>query len=390
MTTLGVVGGKLQGMEAAYLAKKAGMKVVVLDRDPKAPALALADEGVVIDTTMERKRTIDLLTDCDAVLPANENLDTLVGLTNMLSCTDVPLIFDIDAYLLSSSKIRSNQFMKRLGIPQPRTWPECGYPVVVKPSGGSGSDGVTRATDHRTMVSGVEKIEGRGDEVVIEEFLDGPSVSIEVIGDGTNFIPLVTTEVFLDDAYDCKMVGSPWEARDGGAEPVLIDASRTMAQALGLRGIMDVEAIVVNGVPRVLEIDARIPSQTPTAVFHSHGINMVDMLVKMSLGEALEKPSRDGAKAAFYEHISVDDGIMRSCGEGRFAEVSRPRIVPGLFGSDEMITDYEPGKKSWRATIITSADDARAAREKRAKVIQDIINNEGISQYTDPQPEGYE
>jgi len=285
--------------------------------------------------------------------------------------------------------VRSNQFMRRIGVPQPQPWPECGFPIVVKPSGGSGSDGVTRATDHQEMAAGVEKVRGRGDDVIIEEFLDGPSVSIEVIGDGSSFVPLVTTQIFLDDAYDCKMVGSPWEESDDRAESQLKEAAQTMAKAMGLRGIMDVEAIVVNGVPRVLEIDARIPSQTPTAILHSHGINMVDMLVKMSLGGVLERPRTAGIRAAFYEHVAVDNGTMRSCGEGRFSEVRSPRIVPGLFGSDEMITDYEPGKNSWRATVITSGTDAKAAREKRERVLQKIISTEHINEYIDPEPVGY-
>ena len=35
---VGVVGGKLQGVEATYLARKAGWEVVVIDQDPNPPA----------------------------------------------------------------------------------------------------------------------------------------------------------------------------------------------------------------------------------------------------------------------------------------------------------------------------------------------------------------
>jgi len=162
-----------------------------------------------------------------------------------------------------------------------------------------------------------------------------------------------------------------------------------MAQELHLKGIMDVEAIVSQGVPRILEIDARIPSQTPTAVYHSHGINMIDMLVRNAVEDRLEEPTIGEPRFAYYEHVAVDDGIMRSCGEGSFAEVQGPRIVPGLFGSDEMITDYEPGKKRWRATIINVAANRRDAQAKRQKVIRSIIDKEGILAYYDPAPEGY-
>ena len=36
LKTICLVGGKLQGFEAAYLSKKAGMKVIVVDKNPQA------------------------------------------------------------------------------------------------------------------------------------------------------------------------------------------------------------------------------------------------------------------------------------------------------------------------------------------------------------------
>ncbi len=389
MTRLAIIGGKLQGMEAAYLAKKAGIKTMVVDRKASAPALALADEAVVLDVVRERDKAIHALADCDAILPANEDLETLSALTAMQSDSDVPLIFDLNAYSISSSKTRSNDFMHKSCVPLPRPWPECGFPVVVKPSEASGSHGVTRAVNTEQLLAGMDMVREMGQEAVLQEFLDGPSISVEIISNGVEAVSLVTTEIILDDAYDCKMVGSPWEGEDVTVVEKLAEAGRRMAQELHLKGIMDVEAIVSQGVPRILEIDARIPSQTPTAVYHSHGINMIDMLVRNAVEDRLEEPTIGEPRFAYYEHVAVDDGIMRSCGEGSFAEVQGPRIVPGLFGSDEMITDYEPGKKRWRATIINVAANRRDAQAKRQKVIRSIIDKEGILAYYDPAPEGY-
>jgi pyrrolysine biosynthesis protein PylC len=388
LTKLGIVGGKLQGMEATYLAKKARIETMVLDRDGSAPALSIADEVSVTDVVHDRAKARKILADCDAVLPANENLETLTVLTEMFRTMDVPLIFDMNAYSISSSKTKSNEFMRKLGIPLPRGWPECGFPVVVKPSGESGSVGVTKATNSDELVAGMNRVRGMNDEAVVQEFLDGPSISVEVIADGEDAVPLVTTEIFLDSEYDCKMVGSPWE--DGAEEVVKIvsDAGRRMAMELELHGIMDVEAIVSGGTPRILEIDARIPSQTPTAVLHSHGINMIGMLTEMVVNDRLLAPPEKKVRMAYYEHVAVEGRIMRSCGEGSFAEVRNPRIVRGLFGSDEMITDYEPEKESWRATIINTGATAHAAKTKREKVLRAIMSSEGIEGYVDSTPKG--
>lgn len=386
---IGIVGGALQGMEAVYLSKKAGFKTLVLDSWNEAPALSLADEGIVMDVTEDLARTRKALSDCDAVLPANENMDTLRFLVDNEERLDAPLMFDMKAYEVSCSKLRSNKLMAELGVRMPGRWPECGYPVVVKPSGESGSAGVKKASNDEQLAESVKVIDKMGDECVIQEFVEGPNISVEVIGDGEHFVPLVITEVVLDDKYDCKMVRSPYVSNDKAMEDEFVSSSFKTAQKMGIRGIMDFEAIVKNGAPYMLEIDARIPSQTPAAVLNSHGVNMVKMLTDVFVKDRpVAEPRVKNAGAAFYEHVAVDDGVMRSCGEGVFSEVRAPRLASGLFGSDEMITDYAPGKNSWRATIICSGRDERSAWEKRTKCLAKIMEEAGIKKYIDPVPEG--
>ena len=70
---LAVVGGKLQGTEAAYLAGEAGYEVVLIDRRPDRPAAGLAAEVHVFDVTTDPARAREVLLTCDAVLPACED-----------------------------------------------------------------------------------------------------------------------------------------------------------------------------------------------------------------------------------------------------------------------------------------------------------------------------
>jgi pyrrolysine biosynthesis protein PylC len=383
---IGIVGGVLQGMEATYLAKKAGMETLVIDRWKDAPALFLADEYAVLDVVKESGKAMKLLSECDVVIPANENLETLRSLDLMFRTSDVPLMFDMNAYNISSSKVRSNAMMSKMGVPMPLPWPECGFPVVVKPSGESGSCGVTKVFDQDQLKAGIEKIREMGDEAIIQEFVEGPNISVEVIGDGLRALPLVLTEVVLDAGYDCKMVKCPVDNLDSTLEQLFKHEGKRMAESLGLRGIMDVEAIVKDGMPKVLEIDARIPSQTPAAVLHSSGINIIDILSR-TFTDGLPESYENEGRYAFYEHIMVVGDTMTSCGEGRFSEIRKPRIVQGLFGSDEMITDYEPGKNRWHATIMNSARTPMEAAEKRISCIKEIMRRNDLGLYIDPVPE---
>jgi pyrrolysine biosynthesis protein PylC len=369
---LGIVGGVLQGMEAAYLAGKAGFQTVVIDRWDKAPALSMADDSIVLDVVKDQAGAKKVFSDCDAVIPANENLETLRTLYRMFMDLEVPLLFDMSAYELSSSKARSNLRFLELGLPLPKSWPECGFPAIVKPSGQSGSVGVFRATNEVELENGISIIREMNDEPIVQEFVDGPNISIEVIGDGIKAEPMVLTEVLLDEAYDCRMVRCPLEETSPDLENIFGEYARDIAVSMSLRGIMDVEAIVQDGVPKVLEIDARIPSQTPAAVYHATGMNLLERLVEALVFEKLDERPAPTRGAAVYEHIIVEKGMLRSCGEGSFSKIRDPRVEPGLFGSDEMITDFQPDKEVWRATIICSGQTYEEAWAKRMRCIASI------------------
>jgi len=380
---LAIVGGKLQGIECVYLARKAGYETIVIDRHADAPAMTLADGTAVLDVTSDDGEVKRIISDCDAVLPANEDMDALMALVKLTKEVEVPLLFDLDAYRVSSSKVMSNELLGELGVPMPRPWPECGYPVIVKPSSLSGSVGVMKASSPRQLNECMRRMEKLGDEAVVQEYVEGPNISIEVIGNGQNAVPLVMTEVLCDSTYDCWMVRCPCRGIHPSVEDTFADIGDRIARGLNLRGIMDVEAILHDGMPKVLEVDARMPSQTPAAVYNATGVNMIKSLVDALVNGRLERPPME-RRAAIYEHIAVDGDVMRSCGEGMFAQVRNPKIVKNLFGADEMITDYLPGRKKWWATIICTDDSPEEAWKKRNACMERMIDSVRISRFESP------
>lgn len=77
---LGIVGGRLRGIEAVYLAKVAAHESVLIDRHRAPPAFGLASESHALDLPADPVRARAVLTSRDAVLPACENLETLRSL----------------------------------------------------------------------------------------------------------------------------------------------------------------------------------------------------------------------------------------------------------------------------------------------------------------------
>lgn len=364
-----IVGGNLQGVEATYLARKAGWETIVIDKNPEAPASCMCDrfEPVTLSDDTDPRRLLDQV---DLILPALENV-TVLGILNQWSLdTGIPIAFDREAYAISSSKKRSNAMFCRINIDCPDTWPRCRFPVVVKPDGESGSQGIRVIQSREQMLSEFPDLNAL-DTMVVQTYLEGPCYSIEIMGSPGQYTPLQVTRLEMDSHHDCKRVCAP----SGLPEPQVRQFERTalrIAERIGLKGVMDVEAILHEGRLKTLEIDARLPSQTPIAVFHSTGFNMVEALGRLFLSG---KP--DGFRAGLddhvvLEHIKVTHGQIEVCGEHIMTEGGALASRPGLFGAHEMITNYRDGLNEWIATAIYKGKNREEVLGKQRQTYENI------------------
>lgn len=379
-----VLGGKLQGVEACYLAKKAGWDVLLVDKNPAAPAAGLADDFLALDL-LNRDQLTQVLRTVAFVVPALEDQAVLAAIQGCAQAAGARLLYDREAYALSSSKLASDKLFARLGIPAPRPWPDCRLPVTVKPSGASGSEGVRQIQTAAELAAFMGQV-GRPDEWVVQEFLAGPSYSIEIAGIAGDFRTFQVTELEMDAGYDCKRVLAPALLAPVKVQR-LADYALILAQELQLNGIMDVEVILHDDTLKVLEIDARLPSQTLTAVYHSTGVNVLALLAgKFTAGQDQKQLTTAAARGVVYEHIRVAGDALEVCGEHSMAGGGHLHVATGFFTADEAITNFRPGKKEWVATLIVTGDNRRQAWQRREQVIRNISRACGLTQYRDPVP----
>lgn len=379
-----VVGGKLQGVEAVYLSHKADWIVTLIDRRIEVPAAGLCDNLCTLDVTREAELA-QALNHIDLVIPAMENKEALASLVKVTGNLHIPLIFDEHAYSVSASKLASNDLFACLEVPAPIPWPACGFPAIAKPSGASGSEGVVRID---TMAEYQDKLAKlvHNQAWVIEEYLEGPSFSIEVLGYQGNYRVLQVTELEMDKVYDCKRVLAPAEL-ESSPKQHFEQIALTVAKALKLQGIMDVETILQRGKLKVLEIDARLPSQTPTAVYHSTGVNMLKLLGESFTGKESRPESRgEFPKGVVYEHIRVSPNLIEVCGEHIMGGAGPLTLLNDFYGADEAITNYVPGMSNWVATLIITGPTREQAWNTRCQVIERIRNELELTQYMDQQP----
>ena len=365
-----VVGGNLQGVEATYLARKAGCEVILIDKNSNAPASGLCDHFVKGDVTDAGSHS-DILQQADIIIPALENLSALKILQRKSMETGTPLAFDSHAYTVTSSKLQSNLLFSRLGVATPEPYPKCKFPVIVKPDASSGSRGVHIFEEISVLNNFISKTENMN-SWVIQEFVPGPSYSLEVIGSPGNYHALTVTDLFMDAQFDCKRVTVPSELSSAFVKQ-FEEVSLLTAEKLGLTGIMDVEVIEHEGSLKVLEIDARLPSQTPAAVFWSTGINMVALLGQLYLkGKIKTKPDMDPPRFVIYEHLSVSKEKIEVAGEHIMSQAGPLTCYQNFFGADEAITNYHPDRKSWEATMIYAGNDTNAVQQKREATLENI------------------
>ncbi len=378
-----VIGGKLQGIEAAYLAQQAGWQVVLIDRAPNVPARGLAHSFIQLDVIEDTIALSDIFKDMDLIVPALENDNVLKSLKDIAGKGQFPLAFDEAAYAISSSKQKSDSLFNKLGLPVPRTWPDCSFPVIMKPSGLSGSQGVRKIDNREEMASIRPEGDIESGNWVIQEFLEGPSYSLEVLGLNGNFRSLQSTIIEVDKIFDCKRVTAPADLCEVHKHR-FDEIAGAVAENINLKGIMDIEVILHKNELKVLEIDARLPSQTPTVVLKSTGINILELLYDIfNKGKIPVIPPIVNEKPVIYEHISVSPDALEVSGEHIISEARPLHYQMDFFGADEALTDFDQDHPDWIATLILCGKTKEEVTQKHRHVLETIRATFGLRECAD-------
>lgn len=369
-----IVGGNLQGVEATYLAKKAGWEILLIDKNPQAAASLMCDRFLPL--RIVTKRDLDEIPkQVDLIIPALEDYSVLRTLKEWSLHTGIPMAFDMEAYAISSSKKRSNQLFEEINIDTPKSWPQCDFPIVVKPDGESGSQGVKIIHNEKELTANFPTRHSLNG-MVTQEYLEGPSYSIEITGLPGNYTPLQVTELNMDRGYDCKRVLAP-SGLDSTQVMKFEQMAIRVAERIQLKGLMDMEVILHDGQLKALEIDARLPSQTPTTVFHSTEINMVKLLGELFLTGKMNINHVNQPQTTIYEHVKVIENHIEVMGEHIMSGGGPLKWFQGLFGAYEVISNFHPELNEWVATLIFKGKNMEEVLGRKQQTYENIRNKVG-------------
>ncbi|MGW3009635.1 ATP-grasp domain-containing protein [Streptomyces sp. NPDC001219] len=180
-----------------------------------------------------------------------------------------------------------------------------GYPVVLKPAAHAASMGVIRvdaADELPTAYAFAAQAAGHGVEstqVLVEEYLDGPEVSVECVTHGGQTTVVAVTRKTVGCAPYFEELAHVVDAND----PLLVTVAPAAVAAIDALGISDgvthVEIRVVDGRARLVEVNARIAGDMISHLVHlATGVDLARAAADVACGQTPDlTPTRSQAAA---------------------------------------------------------------------------------------------
>ncbi|MGW3228658.1 ATP-binding protein [Kitasatospora sp. NPDC001095] len=222
----------------------------------------------------------------------------------------------------SAASVRVDSFDQALAAAE-----GIGYPVVVKPTAAAGSIGVRRADDSFDLVDAYTQAALHADDgfgVLVEEYLDGPEVSVECVTVLGVTTPVAVTRKRLGPAPYFEETGHSVEAGD----PLLALVGPTAVQALDAvgfaNGISHVEMRLTDGgnTPRLIEVNGRLAGDLiPHLVREATGIDLPLAAADIALGLQPDlAPTRRRAAAIHMAYAPATGRLTRATADPTLSE----------------------------------------------------------------------
>lgn len=319
-----------------------GLRVVAIDPSSDAPGLAMSDVGYVFDLAdLDSCLKVARSSGVSGVvtLAADYPMPVLASLCDLLSLPGP----SISAVECATNKRRMRECLTAAGIPGPNSIPcidlamamaahrRLRVDTIFKPTVSHGGRGVTKVSadaDVEAISTAYRRaqIETRGHGILVEEFIDGPEFSVEMlIYRGKTSIVAVTDKVTS---------GAPYFVEIGHSQPTrlpvseldtLVQTAEQGAKALGLDNCAGhAEIRLGEQGPRIMEIGARLGGGfiASDLVPRSTGVDLVKATIQVALGESpdLRTCAGRGVAVRFLGfplggRVRIAEGCNSACGQ---------------------------------------------------------------------------
>ncbi|HSR24210.1 MAG TPA: ATP-grasp domain-containing protein, partial [Candidatus Eisenbacteria bacterium] len=301
--------GYLREFALTSLLRRSDVRLAVLD-DHASPHLRAADWALPVTDVHDQAAVLDL---CRGFLRRHGAGGVLTFQdSSLLAAARLAAEFDLPGWereplARAIDKHATRAALARAGLPCPRhavagslqeaaaALTGIGLPAVLKPTDRSAGRGVVVVTSWEQLESRYEtaragSLAGR---VLVEEFMDGPEVSVEsATADGRTTVLAVTGKA-ADASDPCVEMGHVVPC---GLAPEQERAARELARsalrAIGFRrGVAHTEVKITPRGPQIVEINARVAGDCiPELVHLASGVNLYDVAADLALGMRVGAP----------------------------------------------------------------------------------------------------
>lgn len=377
MKKLLIIGASVLQLPAIKRAKEMGYYVGVIDYDPNAIGIPFADEYFnvsTIDAEGVTKTAEEFKPDGIMTLATDMPMRSIAAACEKLGLSGI----SFETAVKSTDKGEMIKAFEEHNVEHPwyhiiPSTDELGsklgkitYPCISKPTDNSGSRGVMLIHNETELREAIEysSSNGRSGSVIVEEYMQGPEVSVEIITiDGEPNVLQVTDKLTTGAPHFVEM-GHSQPSRLGEDNLTKIrDLAKRAVKAVGVdNGPAHVEIILTKDGPKMVELGARMGGDCITThlVPLSTGIDMIEATIKIACGEKpdinpkFEKASTIRFIEAPLGTITAIDGVEVAEKIDEVKEISLTKHIGDKVGEIGSSTDRV-------GFVIVQADTAEQA-----------------------------
>ncbi len=333
MKKIMVLAAGLLQIDVIEKAKSMGYYVLAVDGNPKAPGFNVADKAICADIVNE-ETMLKIARDehVDGVIhPCSEVSMAVMGRINdelgLSGISREQAICATNKHLMRKAFEKGNAPSPKSILAQDaedawrRLQSEFDTDAILKPSRNSGSRGiakVSRNMDKGDFIRayGEALNESRDHSVLIEQFIEGPEFSIEIIVWNGKVNVLTVTDKKTTDAPHFVELGHNQPSCFSDAEVETLKAAAVAGvRALGVNNCAcHAEAKLMNGKAYLMEVGARLGGDfISTELTHlSTGVDMVAAAIDVALGVEPDLSAKEEPKGVCIRYFCPKPGKLVS------------------------------------------------------------------------------
>ncbi|MCQ2977512.1 MAG: ATP-grasp domain-containing protein [archaeon] len=292
--------------DVAYHANSLGVESILTESNENADNLDLASKYYIVPRGFDEPMKIAIEENVDAIIPLIGIDSPLMGIAEMKEKIEkthqIPVIFsNTNVVSVAADKIKTKEFFKSIGLNVPKSGilnkkdfvneesflDKLGFnfPIVLKQGEGQGGKDICIATEF----SQVEEYFSNFEMALIEEFIEGNEVSIEVICWNDTYVPLAPIykgDTNLEGIHPISRLRKGPCDFDKISNEEIRDLARKIAINLKAEGTFDIDLIYSpeRNIIYAIEINTR-PSGTRYLSYACTGLSPLNLLIDIAVGD---------------------------------------------------------------------------------------------------------